>query len=138
MLALRVVACVISQAWGLKKLPPSPLARLMTALQKRSKVISFFSFIHEVAEPALLCLWRGQQMLAPYLHLYFDQRSCLAEKTVTRSKKRNTKLLLLMQMADGKLFLFVAWAVDISLHGSSKVRVVAPAPQTYRSAVAWQ
>lgn len=34
-----------------------------------------------------------------------------------------------MQMADGKLFPFVAWAVDISLHGFNKVRVVAPAPQ---------
>ena len=70
---LRVVSCVIPQAWGLKKLPPSLLVRLMTALQKGSKAISFFSFIHEVAEPAFLSLQRGQQMSAPYPHLYLDQ-----------------------------------------------------------------
>lgn len=57
-----------------KNLPPSLLARLMTALQKGSEAISFFLFIPEVAEPAFLSLRRGQQMSATYfLNFYLDQ-----------------------------------------------------------------
>lgn len=127
MLTLRVVACVIPQAWGLKKLPPSPLARLMTAVQKGSKAISSFSFIREVAEPAFLSAERTANVSSLPSFIPWSMK-LLAEKTVMHSKKRSTKLLLLMETADGKLFPFVAWAVDTSLHGFTKVRVVAPLP----------